>query len=68
MHRKANRRSGRDCLAAFLIACGSCPVAMRVLWIMVSLIPGATCRFRGHDLNAEAGKTIDVPDVTIPRP
>jgi len=36
--------------------------------IMVSLIPGARYRFRGHDFTAEAGKTIDLPDVTISRP
>jgi hypothetical protein len=35
---------------------------------VVSLIPGATYRFRGHDFIAEAGKTIDLPDVTILRP
>ncbi len=35
---------------------------------MVSLIPGAAYRFRGHDFTAEAGKTVDLPDVTIPRP
>ncbi|MGO9469602.1 MAG: sigma-70 family RNA polymerase sigma factor [Isosphaeraceae bacterium] len=35
---------------------------------MVSLIPDATYRFRGHDFTALAGKTIDLPDVTVPRP
>jgi RNA polymerase sigma factor (sigma-70 family) len=35
---------------------------------MVSLIPGATYRFRGRDFTAEAGKTIDLPDVTIAVP
>ncbi|MGO9924038.1 MAG: hypothetical protein ACLQIB_56240 [Isosphaeraceae bacterium] len=35
---------------------------------MESLIPGATYRFRGHDFTAEAGKTIDLPDVIVPRP
>jgi len=35
---------------------------------MVSLIPGATYRFRGHAFTAEAGKIIDLPDVSIPRP
>ena len=33
-----------------------------------SLIPGATYRFLGHDFTAEAGKTIDLPDVIVPRP
>jgi RNA polymerase sigma factor (sigma-70 family) len=36
--------------------------------IMESLIPGATYRFHGHDFTCEAGKTIDLPDVTISRP
>ena len=35
---------------------------------MESLIPGATYRFRGHDFKAEAGKTIDLPDVIVSRP
>ena len=34
---------------------------------MVSLIPGARYRFRGHDFTAEAAKTIDLPDVTLSR-
>jgi RNA polymerase sigma factor (sigma-70 family) len=34
----------------------------------VSLIPDATYRLRGHDFTAEAGKTIDLPDITLPRP
>ncbi len=40
----------------------------RITWS--SLIPGAKYRLRGHDVDftAEAGKTIDLPDVTIPRP
>jgi RNA polymerase sigma factor (sigma-70 family) len=40
----------------------------RITWS--SLIPGAKYRLRGHDFDftAEAGKTIDLPDVTIPRP
>jgi hypothetical protein len=38
----------------------------RVTW--VSLIPGATYRFRGHEFTAEADKTIDLPDVTLSRP
>jgi RNA polymerase sigma factor (sigma-70 family) len=33
----------------------------------VSLIPGATYRLRNHDFTAEAGKTIELPDLT-PRP
>jgi beta-lactamase regulating signal transducer with metallopeptidase domain len=32
----------------------------------VSLIPGARYRYRGHDFTAEADKTIDLPDVTVP--
>jgi RNA polymerase sigma factor (sigma-70 family) len=32
-----------------------------------SLIPGARYRFRGHDFTAEAGKTLDLPEVTVPR-
>ena len=35
---------------------------------VVSLIPGATYRFRGHEFMAEAGKAIDLPDVIVPRP
>jgi beta-lactamase regulating signal transducer with metallopeptidase domain len=31
----------------------------------VSLIPGARYRFRGHEFTAEAGKTIDLPDITV---
>ncbi len=40
----------------------------RITWS--SLIPGAKYRLRGHDFEftAQAGKTIDLPDVTIPRP
>jgi protocatechuate 3,4-dioxygenase beta subunit len=34
---------------------------------MVSLIPGATYRFRGHDFTAKPGKTIDLPDAVIAR-
>jgi hypothetical protein len=33
----------------------------------VSLIPGARYRFRGHEFIAEAGKTIDLPDITVGR-
>jgi hypothetical protein len=36
--------------------------------IMESLIPGATYRFHGHDFKAEAGKTSDLPDVTVTAP
>ena len=35
---------------------------------VVSLIPGATYRFRGQEFTALAGKTIDLPDVTVRRP
>jgi hypothetical protein len=35
---------------------------------VVSLIPGATYRFRGQNFTALAGKTIDLPDVTVRRP
>ncbi len=35
---------------------------------VVSLIPGATYRFHGQDFTCEAGKTIDLPDVTVSRP
>jgi RNA polymerase sigma factor (sigma-70 family) len=35
---------------------------------MESLIPGATYRFHGHEFTAEAGKTIELPDVTISQP
>ena len=31
----------------------------------VSLIPGATYRFRGREFTAEASKTIDLPDITV---
>ena len=33
----------------------------------VSLIPGATYRLRNHDFTAESGKTIELPDLTLPR-
>jgi RNA polymerase sigma factor (sigma-70 family) len=34
----------------------------------VSLIPGATYRLRNHDFKAEAGKTIELPEITaVPR-
>jgi RNA polymerase sigma factor (sigma-70 family) len=33
-----------------------------------SLIPGATYRFRGHEFTVEAGKTSDLPDVTVSQP
>jgi hypothetical protein len=32
---------------------------------IVSLIPGAPYRFRGHDFTVEAGQTVDLPDVTV---
>lgn len=35
--------------------------------IMESLIPGATYRFHGRDFTAEAGKTVDLPDVIVSR-
>jgi hypothetical protein len=35
---------------------------------IVSLIPGATYRFRGHEFTAEADKTVDLPDVTLSNP
>jgi RNA polymerase sigma factor (sigma-70 family) len=35
---------------------------------IVSLIPGATYRFRGQDFKSQPGKTIDLPDVSVPRP
>ena len=40
----------------------------RIIWS--SLIPGAKYRLRGHDFifTAESGKTIELPDVTSPRP
>jgi hypothetical protein len=31
----------------------------------VNLIPGATYRYRGRDFTAEAGKTIELPDITV---
>ena len=34
---------------------------------VVSVIPGATYRFRGQEFKCEAGKTIDLPDVIVPR-
>jgi RNA polymerase sigma factor (sigma-70 family) len=33
----------------------------------VSLIPGARYRYRGHEFTADANRTIDLPDVTVPR-
>jgi hypothetical protein len=35
---------------------------------IVSLIPGARYRFRGHEFTSEADKTIDLPEVTVSRP
>jgi beta-lactamase regulating signal transducer with metallopeptidase domain/protocatechuate 3,4-dioxygenase beta subunit len=32
----------------------------------VTLIPGAPYRFRGHEFTPEPGKTIDLPDITVP--
>jgi hypothetical protein len=35
---------------------------------MGSAIPGAAYRFRGHDFVADAGKTIDLADLTLLSP